>query len=71
MKHHDPREITGPIGMYHCPECGEMVVAGLEHPDYSLAPDLDQQSFQFMNPEVAPSESCAEYSDTEDSESHE
>jgi len=29
---HDPRELAGqPIGMYHCPECGEMVVAGLDH----------------------------------------
>jgi hypothetical protein len=25
--------------MYHCPECNEMVVAGLEHPDYSLPDD--------------------------------
>ena len=23
-----------PIGMFHCPECGEMVVAGLPHPDW-------------------------------------
>ena len=37
---HDPRETTGPIGMYHCPECGEMVLAGLVHPD-SLD-DLEQ-----------------------------
>lgn len=30
---HDPRELAGqPIGMYHCPECGEMVVAGIPHP---------------------------------------
>jgi hypothetical protein len=29
---HDPRELVGqPIGMYHCPKCGEMVVAGLKH----------------------------------------
>ena len=20
-----------PIGMFHCPECGEMVIAGMEH----------------------------------------
>ena len=33
---HDPTQTTGPIGMYHCPECGEMVLAGMEHPDYSL-----------------------------------
>ena len=39
---HDPREITGPIGMYHCPECGEMVLAGTEHPDYSLVEIYDE-----------------------------
>lgn len=22
-----------PIGMYHCPDCGAMVLAGIEHPD--------------------------------------
>jgi hypothetical protein len=22
--------------MFHCPECGEMVIAGMAHPDYSL-----------------------------------
>ena len=25
---------NAPIGMFHCPECGEMVVAGLPHPDW-------------------------------------
>lgn len=30
---HDPREYAGkPIGMYHCPLCGCMCLAGLEHP---------------------------------------
>lgn len=23
-----------PIGMFHCPWCGEMVMAGMEHVDY-------------------------------------
>ena len=32
---HDPRETNKAVSMYHCPECGEMVIAGLEHPDYS------------------------------------
>jgi hypothetical protein len=28
----DPRELLGaPIGMYHCPGCGTMQVAGLPH----------------------------------------
>jgi len=31
----DPKILKGqPIGMFHCPECGEMVVAGIDHPDY-------------------------------------
>ena len=31
---YDPRALAGqPIGMYHCPECGEMVVAGMKHPE--------------------------------------
>ena len=47
---HDPRETTGPIGMYHCPECGEMVVAGMEHPDYSLLDELEEnESSEFNN----------------------
>jgi hypothetical protein len=25
--------------MYHCPECGEMVLAGVAHPDYSILED--------------------------------
>ncbi len=29
---HDPTTMKGkPIGMYHCPECGDMVIAGMEH----------------------------------------
>ena len=24
------------LGIFHCPTCGEMVVAGMLHPDYSL-----------------------------------
>ena len=27
---HDPTK--GSIGMYHCPECGVMVLSGLPHP---------------------------------------
>lgn len=29
---HDPRQTFGPIGMYHCPDCGAMVLAGVPHP---------------------------------------
>ena len=43
--------VNVPLGMFHCPECGEMVIAGMAHPDYSedesaptmLALDLRQQ----------------------------
>jgi hypothetical protein len=32
---HDPKQYAGmPIGMYRCPECGEMVIAGCDHTDY-------------------------------------
>lgn len=31
----DPPQLKGaPLGMYHCPYCGEMVLAGLPHVDY-------------------------------------
>jgi len=34
---YDPMQMAGlPIGMFHCPECGEMVIAGMPHPDYSI-----------------------------------
>jgi hypothetical protein len=29
---HNPEELKGqPIGMYHCPICGDMVLAGVKH----------------------------------------
>lgn len=28
---HDPKQTFGAIGMYHCPDCGEMQVAGFDH----------------------------------------
>lgn len=37
---HDPRLMLGAIGMYHCPECGEMQIAGLEH-----MPLLDDEEY--------------------------
>lgn len=36
----DPTPLIGePIGMFHCPSCGEMVIAGMPHPDYDLLDD--------------------------------
>ena len=36
----DPQQLKGaPIGQYHCPYCGEMVIAGLRHPDYGDGTD--------------------------------
>jgi hypothetical protein len=35
----DPQQLTGaPIGQYHCPHCGAMVMAGVPHPDYRDVP---------------------------------
>jgi ribosomal protein L32 len=33
---YDPTTAKGAIGMFHCPECGEMVLAGCPHPNYDL-----------------------------------
>ncbi len=31
----DPQQLKGaPMGMYHCPYCGEMEIAGLTHSDW-------------------------------------
>ena len=36
----EPQQLLGaPIGMYHCPYCGEMVMAGIKHIDYRDMPD--------------------------------
>ena len=40
---HDPKETIGPIGMYHCPKCGEMVLAGMDHPDWSLLDEDEKE----------------------------
>lgn len=46
---YDPMEMAGmPIGMYHCPECLEMVIAGIPHPDYSLLDDYEEEDFKLF-----------------------
>lgn len=36
----DPQQLVGaPLGQYHCPYCGAMVIAGVEHIDYNGAFD--------------------------------
>jgi hypothetical protein len=33
----DPQQLVGvPLGQYHCPFCGEMVLAGMPHLDYRI-----------------------------------
>jgi hypothetical protein len=39
---HNPLVTQGTIGMYHCPECGEMVLAGMEHPGIMEAKDWEE-----------------------------
>lgn len=34
----EPQQVAGPIGMFHCSYCGEMVMAGQPHTDYA---DID------------------------------
>lgn len=26
-----PEDVHGPVGMYHCPDCGAMIIAGVYH----------------------------------------
>lgn len=47
MCNYQPELVTGPIGMFHCPECGKMVLAGYPHPDYE---NIDYSSL-FDQPE--------------------
>lgn len=42
----DPTDVKGPIGMFHCPQCGEMVVAGRAHPDYSVLAEQPEGAAQ-------------------------
>lgn len=36
----EPEQLVGvPIGMYHCPYCGAMVLAGVSHVDYKGVTD--------------------------------
>lgn len=49
----DPRRLAGaPIGMYHCPWCGCMVLAGLEHVPHDdgcwLALDPAEGAYSYM-----------------------
>lgn len=36
--------INVPLGMHHCPECGEMVVAGFAHP--GIMEESDWEEFE-------------------------
>lgn len=41
---YDPLPLKGkPIGMFHCPLCGEMILAGIEHPKYWLFPPEENE----------------------------
>lgn len=43
---HDPEEpLRTSLGMYHCPDCGAMVVAGVPHPS-----DEEVKEFQGITP---------------------
>ena len=41
----EPQQLVGvPLGQYHCPYCGAMVIAGVPHIDYSDLPDVAKRS---------------------------
>ena len=41
---YDPiTDTTGHAGMYHCPDCNQMVVAGVPHPDWERLSALFEQ----------------------------
>jgi hypothetical protein len=43
---YDPKEYANaPIGMFHCPDCGEMVIAGMEHPEWDNLEDSSKKYF--------------------------
>ena len=33
---YDPTLVPGCVSMHHCPLCGELVIAGMSHPDFSI-----------------------------------
>jgi rRNA maturation protein Nop10 len=67
---HDPTiNKDQPIGMYHCPECGQMVMAGMPHIDYEF--DIDESYKEYlmershMNIWYAPNAHMEVYSDND------
>lgn len=62
----DPQQLAGaPMGQYHCPFCGAMVLAGVPHLDYREAPHSEHkdpdpgcnecfQEATWINPDVWP-----------------
>lgn len=70
---YDPSGLIGvPLGMFHCPECGEVVIAGMPHPDYSLldedgpaefASALGPDEDPFYDPTEAEEDTCPECRD--------
>ena len=45
-----PEKLLGaPLGQYHCPDCGAMVLAGIEHPDLcQLCHDRQHPGFDVL-----------------------
>ena len=49
-----PERLIGqPIGMYHCRDCGAMVIAGIVHPDLcKICLDRQHPSFDYIETEA-------------------
>lgn len=40
---YDPRKTDHLVGVYECPKCGELVLSGEEHPDYSIIQAIESE----------------------------
>jgi hypothetical protein len=46
-----PEDMAGNLGMYHCPDCGAMLIAGVPHPPLCVR-CLERQHPDFDIPET-------------------
>lgn len=53
---YDPVPVPGCVSMHHCPECGELVIAGIPHPDYDK--ELTEEEWKVISVEAQKCETC-------------
>lgn len=67
---YDPEPLKNvPIGMHHCPQCGEMVLAGYKHPDHTMdCPMFDVEYWKYFYKKSAEDNGCEWIVDTDGQE---